>query len=161
MISTIGKMRAAALALALSFAAPAMTQVVGSDGWMRATPPGAGTAAGYLVLTNTGSEEAKLLKIVSPVSDRTMIHRDSLDSEGVLRMWPLNFLKIPPGETVRFEPNGLHVTFMDLKAPFVAGQKIPLQLTFEGQPEITVMLEVRSPVPDAAMDHSTMRKDQH
>jgi copper(I)-binding protein len=136
--------------------APALAEVVASEGWTRATAPNA-TGVGYLVLTNRGDEDAKLLKIVSPVCDRIMIHRSTLDENGVARMWAVAKLEIAPGESVRFGPNGLHVMFMDLKAPFVAGQKVPLQLTFEHEPEITVMLEVRPLVPDAGSDSA----DQH
>lgn len=139
--------------------APAHAEVVASDGWTRATAPGTTTGVGYLVLTNRGSDEAKLLKIVSPVSDRVMLHRSSIDSQGVARMWPLAKLEIAPGDSVRFEPNGLHVMFMDLKTPFVAGQKVSLQLTFEGEPEITVLLEVRPLAPDSGVDHMSMRHD--
>lgn len=123
--------------------APASAQVVGSEGWVQATAPGTTSGEGYLILTNKGEEQAKLLKIVSPVSDRIMLHRSSIDSNGVPRMWPLAKLEIAPGDSVRFAPHGLSVTFMDLKAPLVAGQRVPLQLTFEGEPEITVMLEVK------------------
>jgi hypothetical protein len=123
--------------------APASAQVVGSEGWAPATAAGTTTAEGYLVLTNRGDGQAKLLKIVSPVSDRIMLHRSSIDSNGVARMWPLAKLEIAAGDSVRFAPHGLSVTFLDLKSPFVAGQRVPLQLTFEGEPEITVMLEVK------------------
>ena len=145
--------------MALLHGASALADVVGSEGWTRATTPGA-TGVGYLVLTNNGSETAKLLKIVSPVSDKVMIHRSSVDSEGVARMWPVAKLEIESGDSVRFEPNGLHVMFMDLKAPFQVGQKVRLQLTFEGEPEITVLLEVKPLVPDAPVDHMSMQHDQ-
>lgn len=123
-------------------AVPASAQVVGAEGWTRAAASKA-AGVGYLVLTNHGSEEAKLLKMVSPVSDRVTIHRSSIDENGVARMWAVGKLAIAPGESVRFDPSGLHVMFTDLKVPFVAGQKVPLQLTFEHQAEFTVMLEVR------------------
>jgi copper(I)-binding protein len=131
--------------------APAAAEVVASEAWTRATASGA-PGVGYLVLTNSGTEEAKLLKIVSPACDTVRIHRSSVDENGVARMWAVGKLVIAPGESVRFDPNGLHLMFMDLKAPFVAGQKVPLQLTFEFEPEITVMLEVKPLVADAGMD---------
>jgi periplasmic copper chaperone A len=139
-------------------ASPAAAEVVASEAWTRATAPGA-AGVGYLVLTNKGDEEAKLLKIVSPVCDKIMIHRSTIDNEGVARMWPVASLRIAPGESLRFEPNGLHVMFMDLKSPFKVGQKVPLQLTFEGEREFTVMLEVKPLVPDAGMDHSSKPRD--
>jgi len=104
---------------------------------------------GYLVLTNTGSESRSLLRIISPVSDRVMIHRSSVDHNGVSRMWPVGELTLKPGETFRFDPSAFHVMFFDIKSPFVAGTKVPLSLLFEDEKEVTVMLEVRPLVPDA------------
>jgi copper(I)-binding protein len=45
--------------------------------------------------------------------------------------------------------------FMDLPKPLVAGTKVPLQLQFEGEKEITVLLDVRPLMPDVApAEHS-------
>jgi periplasmic copper chaperone A len=129
-------------------ASAAMADVVGSAGWSRATVPGAKEAVGYLVLTNKGEEERSLLKITSTVSDRVSIHRSSVDSQGVARMWPVGKLKLEPGEAITFDPNGLHVMFNDIKQGFKAGDKVPLTLQFDGlEKPFTVMLEVRPLVP--------------
>jgi periplasmic copper chaperone A len=140
-----------AVILAALSATAAMADVVGSDGWSRATPPGSKEAVGYLVLTNNGDEERSLMVITSTISDVVRIHRNSLDSEGVTKMWPVGFLKIEPGQTVRFDPNGLHVMFGELKKPLKAGDKVPLTLQFDGfEKAFTIMLEVRPLVPAAA-----------
>jgi periplasmic copper chaperone A len=140
----------------LVVAGPVVADVVGSEGWARATVPGAKLGAAYLVLTNKGDEPRKLLRITSTVSDNVMLHQSSVDSQGVARMWPLAGLEIGPGESVRFEPNGRHVMLRDLKSGLVAGAKVPLTLQFDGyEKEFTVLLEVRSLVPAAApVDHS-------
>jgi periplasmic copper chaperone A len=151
-IRTSGKTTMRAFVILAGLCAfPALAEVVGSDGWSRATPPGAKEAVGYLVLTNRGDEERSLLKITSPVSDEVRIHRSSVDSQGVSKMWPVGFLRLQPGETVRFDPNGLHVMLAALKKPLKAGDKVPLTMQFDGflQP-FTVMLEVRPLVPVAA-----------
>src|SRR5262245_38281013 len=110
---------ALAAAVGLLQATSAMADVVASEGWARASVPGAKTGVGYLVLTNTGEETASLIALTTAVCDRLMIHRSTLDSQGVSRMWPVGKLEIPPGETVRFDPNGLHLMFEELKAPLV------------------------------------------
>jgi copper(I)-binding protein len=140
-------------------ALPALAEVVGSDGWSRATAPGATQAVGYLLITNKGEEERSLMKITSPLADEVRIHRSSVDSQGVTKMWPVGFLKIQPGETVRFEPAGLHVMLSDLKKPLKAGDKVPLTIQFDGfLPAFTVMLEVRPLVPAAAEDNSQRKR---
>lgn len=141
-------------ALALGTAPFAAAEVKVVEGWARATTPGAKVAAAYLTLSNSGDEERKLLKIVSPVSDEVSIHRTSVTNEGVARMWPMAVLAVDAGETLRMDPGGLHVMFNALKTPLVAGQKVPLTLKFDGgEPEFSVMLEVRPLVP-AANDHA-------
>jgi copper(I)-binding protein len=148
----------AATLLAGLFCAAAVADVVGSDGWSRATPPGSKEGVGYLVLTNNGDEERSLMVITSTLSDTVRIRRSSIDSDGVTKMWPVGFLKIGPGETVRFDPNGLHVMFSDLKKPLKAGDKVPLTLQFDGfEKSFTLMLEVKPLVPAATPDQAQHR----
>jgi len=148
LFSAAGKPAVAALLAALALSARA--DIVASGGWSRATVPGSRTAVAYFTLTNTGSEARDLLKITSSLCDRVTLHRSSIDSQGVARMWPVGSLSLKPGETLRFEPNGLHAMFMDLPKPFVAGTKVSLQLQFEDEPETTVLLDVRPLVPEPA-----------
>lgn len=146
----LNRLHAAAwVVLGLLCAPLARADIVANEGWSRATPPKASTAVGYLVLTNTGTESRSLLRIISPASDRVMIHRSSVDHNGIARMWPVGELTLKPGETLRFDPNGFHVMFTGISAPFVTGTRVPLQLLFEDEKEVTVMLEVRPLVPDA------------
>ena len=128
--------------------------MTGSEGWSRATPPGAREAVGYLVLVNKGEEERSLLKITSDVADEVRIHRSNVSSEGVAQMWPVGFLRLQPGETVRFEPNGLHVMFSALKKPLKQGDRIALTMQFDGyEKPFTVMMEVRPLVPETSAQH--------
>src|SRR5690606_34577970 len=93
-------------------------------------------------------EERKLLRITSPVSDAVSLHRTSMTAQGVSRMWPLAVLAVEPGQALHMEPGGVHVMFTALRAPLVAGQKVPLTLKFDGgEPEFTLLLEVRPLVP--------------
>ena len=96
-------LRAGILTLVLLAAPLAQADIVASEGWSRVTPPRTTTGVGYLVLTNTGGESRSLLRIISPVSDRVMIHRSSVDHNGVSRMWPVGELTLKPGETFRFD----------------------------------------------------------
>lgn len=148
--------RARRLALLLAALAPfsaALAEVKVTEGWARATTPGAQVAAAYLTLTNSGDEERKLLKIGSPVTGEITLHRTSITAQGTARMWPLAVLAVGPGETLRMEPGAVHVMFTRLKTPLVAGQKVPLTMKFDGgEPEFTVMLDVRPLVPGEAAE---------
>jgi copper(I)-binding protein len=147
----------AAMTAALLFAVPVRADIVIEQGWTRATVPGATAGVGYLIIRNTSSESRELLRLTSSVTDNVMIHRSSVDAQGVARMWPVGQLDLAPGETVRFEPNGLHLMFMDLKQPFRVGEKVPVTFKFDhGEEPVTVLLEVR-PLVDASPAESHHR----
>jgi copper(I)-binding protein len=149
-ISRQGKRLLALFAGSALFAAVTHAEVSASGGWSRATVPGAKTAVGYLVLTNSGNAPRKLLKIASPVSDTVSVHQSSVDAQGMARMWPVATLLLRPGESRRFEPGGLHLMFDNLKGPFMVGQSVPLHLTFDGnEAQLVVQLQVRPLVPEA------------
>jgi hypothetical protein len=144
----IGSIALAATSLAL--VATANAQVAAASGWARATTPGAKVAAAYLTLTNSGAQSRKLLKITSTVSDAVSIHQTSITAQGTARMWPMAVLAVAPGQTLRLEPGGMHVMLGDLKAPLIAGQKVPLTMKFDGgEAEMTILLDVRPLVPAA------------
>jgi copper(I)-binding protein len=62
----------------------------------------------------------------------------------VMRMRQLDAIELPAGKAVEFKPGGLHLMFMDLKAPLAAGATVPLTLRFEKAGEQTVQVPVRA-----------------
>jgi copper(I)-binding protein len=114
--------------------------------WSRATPKGASVGAGYLVIENRGSTADRFLSvIVSPdIAGRTEIHEMAV-TDGVMRMRPLpKGAELAPGKTVKFEPGGLHVMFMELKRPLEKGQRIKATLVFEKADKIDVEFVVEA-----------------
>ena len=57
-------------------------------------------------------------------------------------MRPVEAPRHPAGATVTLAPQGLHVMFMGLDAPLVAGASIPATLVFERAGEIAVEFKV-------------------
>ncbi len=67
--------------------------------WLRATPGGAKVGAGYLRITNTGSEPDRLTGASMPLAGRGEVHEMSMQN-GVMHMRALpQGLAIPPGQT--------------------------------------------------------------
>ena len=98
--------------------------------WVRATPPGAEVAGGYVTITNRGERAARLVGGEAAFAGRVEIHEMTM-ADGVMRMRPLaDGLIVPPGETVPLEPGGYHVMFMELVEPLVAGETVRATLTF-------------------------------
>jgi copper(I)-binding protein len=110
--------------------------------WLRATPGGAKVAAGYLRITNTGSEPDRLLSASMPLAGRGDVHEMSMQG-GVMRMRPLaQGLAIEPGKSVELKPGGYHLMFLDMKGALKQGDNVPVTLTFEKAGTVTVTFPV-------------------
>jgi copper(I)-binding protein len=110
--------------------------------WSRATPKGANVAGGYLVIENKGTAPDRLVGGSSDISGRFQIHEMSM-SGGTMTMRPIEGgLEIAPGESVKFEPGGYHLMFLDLKAPPVEGQPFKATLVFEKAGNVDVEFAV-------------------
>ncbi len=126
-------------AMASDFTAGDM--VIG-DPWARATPPVAPVGAGYLALHNTGGDDERLLSAGAEVAESVELHTHIME-DNVMRMREVESIEIPAGDRVLLEPGGLHIMFIGLKAPLVAGETFPLTLIFEKAGETTVTVAVR------------------
>jgi copper(I)-binding protein len=98
--------------------------------WSRATPPGARTGAGYLVLENDGPAD-RLVAATAEVAGRTEIHQMTM-TDGVMRMRAQpEGVELPADGEVAFEPGSYHLMFFDLKQPIREGERFKGTLTFE------------------------------
>lgn len=115
-----------------------------TDAWIRATPPGAATAAAYLTITNTGAAD-RLVGAATPAARSAELHTHV--EEGALhRMVHLtNGIAVPAGEAVRLTPGGLHLMLVDLATPLTPGTTVRLSLRFATAGQ----LEIEVPVVDA------------
>ncbi|MFO1163194.1 MAG: copper chaperone PCu(A)C [Reyranellaceae bacterium] len=111
--------------------------------WTRATPPTAPTGGGFLVLTNTGTTPDRLVAVTSPNAGKVELHEMAMEGS-IMRMRELpKGIELPPGATVTLKPGGLHLMFIDLKAPFAKDTKVPATLVFEKAGSIPVELAVQ------------------
>lgn len=120
------------------------------------TPATAKTAAGYLEVTNAGPAPDRLVAIEADFP-RVGVHATETDAAGVTKMLPVEAVEIPPGETVTFEPRGLHVMFMGLDAPWRAGDQIPATLVFETAGAVPVVFNVEARKDAAGGGHGDMQ----
>lgn len=146
-----------ALALLCSAAAHAQTYTLGKlqihAPWARATPAGAMAAGGFLRIENQGAAD-RLIEASSPVSKVTELHTMRMEGN-MMRMAKLaQGIPLPAGQTTELKPGGLHVMFIDLKAPLQAGSEFPLELTFEQAGKISVTVTVGEMGAGAASGHS-------
>lgn len=116
--------------------------------WLRATPPGATVGAGYLILHNPGADSATLVAVESSAAARIEIH-EMREVEGMMQMRELEGgITVGPGEQVNLAPGGLHLMLMDLAAPLVEGEQVPLTLRFASGETVELQAPVRREAPD-------------
>ena len=116
------------------------------DAWARASIGGASVSAVYLTLTNHGDAADRLLGVEVDRASDAMLHR-SVVEEGIARMRHVPAVEVPPGETVRLEPGGLHVMLMGVSPRLDAGERLPVTLVFERAGAIAVSVPVRRSPP--------------
>ena len=110
--------------------------------WSRAVPKGANVAVGYLEIKNTGTTPDRLVGGSSEIAGRFEIHEMSMNG-GVMTMRPLEGgIEIAPGKSVKFEPGGYHLMFLDLKTPPVEGKFFRGTLVFEKAGKVDVEFDV-------------------
>ncbi|MBL8536639.1 MAG: copper chaperone PCu(A)C [Hyphomonadaceae bacterium] len=114
--------------------------------WARVSPNGATVAAGYMTISNGTTSDDRLVSASSPRAARVEIHEMTMDG-AVMQMRAVEGgLPITAGQSVALEPGGMHLMFMDITAPFVEGESIPVTLTFETSGVVEIALPVRTGV---------------
>jgi copper(I)-binding protein len=148
-------------ALAQHQAAPAMAAATGAEvsagdltisgGFTRATLPGAPVAGGFLTITNSGTEDDRLVGVTTSIAKEAQIHEMALENE-IMKMRRLeDGLVIPAGETVTLAPGGYHLMFMGLTGGISEGDAVAVTLTFERAGDVAIDL-VAGPA-DAKKSH--------
>ena len=113
-----------------------------TNAWSRTTPPGVTVGVVYFALKNDTGKSDRLLKLSTPVASKAQVHRTEI-LDGIARMREVAVLHVDAGQTLEFEPNGMHVMLMGLKKPLAEGQEFDLELLFEVAGPRTVKVAVR------------------
>lgn len=123
-----------------------------SDAWAAVTPNGATVGAAYMTISNVGPADT-LVSATSPRAQSVELHEMSMDGN-VMRMRPVTSFTVPADGVVSLTPNGLHLMLTGLAGPLVAGETVPVTLTFERAGAVEVSLPVRErTASEAEMQH--------
>jgi copper(I)-binding protein len=112
----------------------------------RATPPGAQSGSVYATIENRGTSKDRLVRVASPAAASVELHSMTMDGN-VMRMRAIGGLDIEPGAKVTLGSAGYHVMLVGLVRPLVAGDRIPVTLTFQkaGAVDVTAVVEAMTP----------------
>jgi periplasmic copper chaperone A len=112
--------------------------------WARATPAGALTGIVYMTLENKTNTADRLTGVSSDVAAQVQIHEMAV-VDGIMQMRQVaGGLPIAAGGSVILKPGSYHVMLIGLKRPLVAGETLPLTLTFANAGNISVTVPVQA-----------------
>lgn len=111
-----------------------------SDVWARKTRRTT-SAAVYMRIHNATDKPDAILEAATPRASMTTLHMSS-ETDGIMRMEMQDTVALPAGETIAFEPGGLHIMLMGLDQPLEEGDVFPITLTLERAGDVTVYVEV-------------------
>lgn len=113
--------------------------------WARPSLGQAPNSAAYARFTNTGETSDRLIaaSVSSDVARAVELHTH-INDNGVMRMRKVEGgIEIGAGETVTFEPGGLHIMLIGLQRKVVIDERLPMTLTFEAAGEVVIEAAVQ------------------
>lgn len=112
-----------------------------SDAWFYLPIPGQSVSAAYLTLSNNTPRNLVLTSVTLAEAQRTEIHNHRMVG-GMMQMRPMPEVQVPAGKSIEFAPGGLHVMLYGVSPALTAGDKVNLQLHFEGDMSVAVSAKV-------------------
>jgi periplasmic copper chaperone A len=135
------------VALVFGFSVQAQEAKVGSikvdHAYTRATVPGQQVAGGFMKIENKGNGADQLVSASSPVAGEVQLHEMAMEGS-VMKMRQVKDIPVPAGGSVELKPGGLHLMFMNIKAPLAAGESVPVKLKFAKAGEVEVKMPVNA-----------------
>ena len=128
------------------FSAHAQNAHVGSvqieNAYTRSTVPGQMAAGGFMKIENKGAAD-QLISASSPVAGEVQLHEMAMEGN-VMKMRQVKEVLVPAGGAVELKPGGMHLMFMNIKAPLAAGETVPVKLKFAKAGEVEVKFPVNA-----------------
>lgn len=115
--------------------------ICAEQGWTRATPGDAQTAAIYFFIVNQGDAADTVVKANTNMAASAMLHRIAR-TENIARMDMVANVPLPAHGRVTFGPLGYHVMLTGLKAPLKEGTLLPLTLDLASGRHLTFDIHV-------------------
>ena len=112
------------------------------NAYTRATVPGQQVAGGFMKIENKGTTD-QLVSASSPLAGEVQLHEMAMEGN-VMKMRQVKDITVPAGGSVELKPGGLHLMFMNIKAPLAAGESVPVKLKFAKAGEVEVKLPVNA-----------------
>ncbi len=137
-------------------AALAGSDIMVSDPYVRAVPPGQPNSGAFMTLMNNGGEARSLVEARSPAAKVVELHTHTME-DGVMKMRRIDKIDVPAQGSTVLEPGGLHVMLIGLTQDLNVGDKVSFTLVFANGEEQQVEAPVRK-IEMMQMNHAMPMK---
>ncbi len=134
-------------------ASTSMAEIQISDGYVRATPPGAPATAAFMTIKNTDDQAVTVTGAQSGIARSTELH-NVLEQDGVMKMRRVKGIEIPANGELTLKPGSFHVMFIGLNGPVKEGEEVMLMLNFSDGSMQHLNLPARKVMAGMAMKHN-------
>ncbi|WP_343079854.1 copper chaperone PCu(A)C [Ostreiculturibacter nitratireducens] len=132
-------------AAAVAVAMPAFAEgtITVTEAYARAGSPMSKAGAAFMVISNSGAEDDRLIDASSEIAVKTELHTHIAGADGVMQMVhvPEGFV-IPANGSHELARGGDHVMFMGLKQPMQQDDVVTVTLVFEKAGEMVIEVPV-------------------
>ena len=138
-------------ALMLVMPSLAAAEITIEDAWVRMPPPVADTAAGYMVMRNSGDQDVEIKGVTTDAAKQPEFHSTS-EHAGMMHMMKMEKVIVPAHGELHFGTGGNHLMLIGLTGELKAGSYVRMTVETADGESIMVHAEVRDMRGD--MDHS-------
>ncbi|MDM8518581.1 copper chaperone PCu(A)C [Anaerolineales bacterium HSG6] len=108
----------------------------------------------YMQIMNHTDQDDTLVSAETDIAETVEIHETTIDENEVMRMRPVDGLRLPAGETVTLKQGGLHVMLINLQQDVAEGETFEITLNFEHADSMQITVTVQNGMTGAGdMDH--------
>jgi copper(I)-binding protein len=93
-------------------------------------------------IKNADSADHSLINAHSAAAANVELHNHVME-DGMMKMRRQDTVELPQGETVVFEPGGLHIMLIGLTGPMNSGESVDIELEFEDGSRKRAVFDVR------------------
>ncbi len=111
---------------------------------VRLLPPGVPNTSAYFMLKNNGKESVSIVSASSTVARKVELHAHIMEGE-VMSMVKQSEVEVEAGQSVHFQPGGLHLMMFGLQRSLKKDEVIDIQIVTSKGENLTFSAIVKEP----------------
>jgi copper(I)-binding protein len=120
--------------------------------YVRAPVPGQNMTAAFLMISNSGEQNCKLIAANSSYAKKIEFHTHK-HVDGMMQMRPVKDVDVPAGSTIAFKPGGLHLMLFEVSSSDASSAEITLSTDKCGEIQFLAPIKSLKSQPAKAMHH--------